>query len=84
MPVIFAHILEGRSDETKRAYIRALTEVSVKYLKCRPESVSIVLTDMPFTHYARGGKVKMDELAEAGLTVEEFHAREASVAEKSL
>ncbi len=84
MPVIHAHILEGRSEETKRAYIQALTEVSVKHLKCRPESVSIILTDMPFTHYARAGKMKMDELTEAGLTVEEFHAREATIAEKSL
>lgn len=84
MPVIYAHILEGRSDETKRAYIKALTEVSVKHLQCRPESVSVILTDMPFTHYGRAGKMKMDELTEAGLTVEEFHAKEAEVAKKSL
>ncbi|MCC8194524.1 MAG: tautomerase family protein [Deltaproteobacteria bacterium] len=77
MPVIHVSILEGRSVETKRAYFKALTDASVKCLGCRPESVSIVLSEMPFEHYARAGKMKADELAEAGLSVEAYHAREA-------
>ena len=70
-------ILEGRSIEVKRAYIKALTDCSVEVLKCRPENVSIVLSEMPFEHYGRGGKMKLDELTEAGLTVEAYHVREA-------
>jgi len=31
---------------------------------------------MPFEHYGRAGKMKLNELAEAGLNVEEYHARE--------
>jgi Uncharacterized protein, 4-oxalocrotonate tautomerase homolog len=77
MPSIQVAILEGRSVEVKRAYFKALTDVSVECLGCKPESVSIVLTELPFEHYARGGKMKADELAEAGLSVDEYHARES-------
>jgi 4-oxalocrotonate tautomerase len=76
MPVMHISILEGRSLEAKRAYVQALTECSVKYLGCKAENVAIVLSEMSFDHYARGGKLKIDELAEAGLTVEAYHARE--------
>ena len=76
MPVINVSIFEGRSIEAKRAYIKALTDCSVEILGCRPENVTIVLSEMPFEHYGRGGKMKLDELTEAGLTVAEYHARE--------
>ena len=77
MPIIYASILEGRSVDVKRAYIKALTDCSVEILQCRPENVAIILSEMPFEHYGRAGKMKLDELAEAGLTVEAYHAREA-------
>ncbi len=77
MPVIHVSILEGRSLEVKREYYKALTEASVKCLGCKPESVTIVLSEMPFEHYARAGKMKLDEIAEAGLDVAAYHAREA-------
>jgi 4-oxalocrotonate tautomerase len=74
MPIIHVDILAGRSLEQKRAYVKALTECSVKCLGCAPESVSVVLSDMSFEHYGRAGKLKVDELAEAGLTVAEYLA----------
>ena len=77
MPVIHASILEGRSIEVKRAYIKALTDCSVEVLQCRPESVAVVLSEMPFEHYGRAGKMKLVELTEAGLSVEAYHAQEA-------
>ena len=80
MPVIRVEILEGRSIDVKRAYIQALTECSVRCLGCKPENVTVVLADMAFEHYGRGGKMKLDELTEAGLTVEEYHKREAKAA----
>jgi 4-oxalocrotonate tautomerase len=76
MPVIHVEFLEGRSLEQKRAYVKALTECSVKHLGCMPENVTVVLSEMSFEHYGRGGKIKLDELAEAGLSVAEYHARE--------
>jgi 4-oxalocrotonate tautomerase len=77
MPVIHVSILEGRSVDAKRAYIKALTESSVTHLGCRPENVTIVISEMPFEHYGKGGKMKLDELIEEGITLEEYHAREA-------
>jgi len=77
MPVINVSILEGRSIEVKRAYIKALTDCSVEVLRCKPENVTIVLSEMAFEHYGRAGKMKLDELTEAGLSVEAYHAREA-------
>ena len=77
MPVIHVSILEGRSVDVKRAYIKALTDCSVEVLKCKPENVSIVISEMPFEHYGRAGKMKLDELTDAGLTVGAYHAREA-------
>lgn len=77
MPVIRVDLFEGRSIEAKREYIKALTECSVRWLQCKPENVTVVLSEMPFEHYGRAGKMKLDELTEAGLTVEEYHAREA-------
>ena len=77
MPVIHASILEGRSVDDKRAYIKALTECSVRVLHCMPENVTVVLSEMPFEHYGRAGKMKLDELTDAGLTAEAYHAREA-------
>lgn len=76
MPVIHVDILEGRTIAQKRAYIKALTEVSVKHLGCRPENVAVVLADMPFEHYGRGGFTKLEELEQEGITVAEYHARE--------
>ena len=78
MPIIHVSMLEGRSIEAKRTYIKALTDCSVEILRCRPENVTVVLSEMPFEHYGRAGKMKLDELTEAGLTVEAYHAREAS------
>jgi len=77
MPVINVSILEGRSIDVKRAYIKALTDCSVEILKCRPENVTIVMSEMPFEHYGRAGRMKLDELLDAGLSVADYHAREA-------
>ena len=78
MPIIHVSMLEGRSIEAKRAYIKALTDCSVEILRCRPENVAVMLSEMPFEHYGRAGKMKLDELTEAGLTVEAYHAQEAA------
>lgn len=77
MPVIHVDILEGRSVEQKRAYVKAMTDCSVEHLGCAQENVTVVLSEMPFEHYGRAGKIKLDELAEAGLSMAEYHAREA-------
>lgn len=76
MPIIHVDILEGRSLEAKRAYVKALTDCSVKHLGCQAQNVTVVISEMSFDHYGTGGKLKIDALAEEGVTVEEYHARE--------
>ncbi|PLX32240.1 MAG: 4-oxalocrotonate tautomerase [Ignavibacteria bacterium] len=56
MPIITAHILEGRSSEQKSALIRGMTDVVVKTLHVPAESVRIILTEMKKDEYGIGGK----------------------------
>ena len=60
MPIIHVNLLEGRSVEVKRAYVKALTECSVEVLKCPPEAVTIILSDMRLENYAKAGKLTLD------------------------
>ena len=61
MPIIHVNMLEGKSVETKRAYVKALTDCSVEVLKCPPEAVTVILSDMQLENYAKAGKLRLDE-----------------------
>jgi 4-oxalocrotonate tautomerase len=56
MPIITAHILEGRSREQKTALIRNITEAVVKTLDVPAESVRVILMEMNKDEYGIGGK----------------------------
>lgn len=56
MPIIIAHILEGRERETKALLIRNLTDVVVKTLGVPEESVRVILSEMGKEDYGIGGK----------------------------
>ena len=62
MPIIQVNMLEGRSVETKRAYVKALTDCTVEILKCKPEVVSIVLNDIQPVNSAKAGKLRLDDM----------------------
>ena len=64
MPIIHVDLLEGRSVEVKRAYVKAMTDCTVEILKCSPDAVTIILSDMRTENYAKAGKLKIDALAE--------------------
>lgn len=55
MPIIVAHILEGRSSEKKVELIRSLTRAVVDTLDAPPESVRVIISEMPKDHYGIGG-----------------------------
>ncbi len=55
MPLIQATIVEGRSLELKERLIRNLTEAVVQTLRVKPESVRIVLQEVPKAHWGAGG-----------------------------
>ena len=56
MPIITAHILEGRSSEQKAALIRSVTDAAVQSLNVPRESVRVIITEMQKDEYGIGGK----------------------------
>ena len=56
MPIIMAHILEGRDAEVKLTLIRRLTECTAETLGVPPESVRVILSEMKKDEYGIGGK----------------------------
>ncbi|PKE29892.1 4-oxalocrotonate tautomerase [Rahnella sp. AA] len=57
MPVIHLEMLPGRTTEQKRDFAREVTRVAVETLKCKPESVDVVITEVPKIHWAKGGEL---------------------------
>ena len=55
MPTIRVELLEGRTPEQKTALVKALTQAVVESLGSNPESVEVVLFDIPRQHWATGG-----------------------------
>ena len=55
MPVIDVTLAEGRSPERLHAMVERLTEAAVDALDAPPESVRVILREVPRTHFAVGG-----------------------------
>ncbi len=56
MPIIIAHILEGRDEEKIALLARKLTEATVEALGAPPDTVRVLIQEMPRTHYAIAGE----------------------------
>jgi 4-oxalocrotonate tautomerase len=52
---MIVHILEGRSDEQKEAFIEALTNAAESSLGAPRASVRVLLQEMPKQHFGIGG-----------------------------
>jgi len=55
MPIIHVHMYEGRTIDQKRKLVVAMTEAVVKSLDTKPESVRILLHDIPKHNLAVAG-----------------------------
>ncbi len=55
MPTIRVELLEGRTPEQKTALVKALTKAVVESLGSKPDSVDVVLFDIPRQNWATGG-----------------------------
>ena len=60
MPIIHVELFEGRTLEAKRAYVKAVTDCTVEILKCKPETVTVVFSEMKTENYAHAGQLKID------------------------
>ncbi|MGY0541531.1 tautomerase family protein [Nocardioides sp. YJ-D4] len=54
MPFIDVTVAEGRSPDQLRSLIHELHEAAVRALGARPETVRVVLREVPLTHWAAG------------------------------
>ncbi len=55
MPTIRIELLEGRTPEQKQSLVSAVTQAVVSSLGSKPESVDVLLFDIPRAHWATGG-----------------------------
>ncbi|MGM0583661.1 MAG: 2-hydroxymuconate tautomerase [Pseudomonadota bacterium] len=58
MPIVNVTMIEGRSDDQKEAMFREVTEAICRTLSAPPESVRIVVTEVPARHFAAAGESK--------------------------
>ncbi|KXH83934.1 2-hydroxymuconate tautomerase [Sporosarcina sp. HYO08] len=61
MPIVTVKMLEGRTDEQKRALCEQVTDVLVETIGAKREAISIVIEEMAKNHYASGGKRMSDQ-----------------------
>jgi 4-oxalocrotonate tautomerase len=64
MPVVTINMLEGRTKEQKTNLIKNVSTAVMETLETPPESVRVIINEMPFDHYGI-----------AGLPVLEYRAR---------
>ena len=55
MPIIDVSMLEGRTDEQKRALIAELTDVTERVLGVPRESIRVLLREVPPENWGVGG-----------------------------
>jgi 4-oxalocrotonate tautomerase len=60
MPILRLEMHPGRTPEQKRAFVREATRVTVEILKCPPESVDILIQEIPRDQWAKSGKLLAD------------------------
>lgn len=56
MPFLTVNLAEGRTEEQKLALIRELTATVVRVLDTKPETVRVLINDVPKTNWGIGGK----------------------------
>ncbi len=61
MPTIRIEMFEGRTPEQKRALAAAITEACVMSIGASPDSVDIVMFDVPKHNWATGGVMWSDQ-----------------------
>ena len=57
MPTLRVELMEGRTQDQKKALVKALTQAVVDTLGSKPESVDILLYDIKKSDWATGGVV---------------------------
>ncbi|NVZ81117.1 2-hydroxymuconate tautomerase family protein [Pseudomonas yamanorum] len=56
MPIMQVYLIEGRDDEQKARLIEALTNAAIESIQAPPESVRVIITEVPKTQFGIAGK----------------------------
>jgi 4-oxalocrotonate tautomerase len=56
MPIAIIHLMEGRDDDKKARAIAAVTQALVETLDAKPETVRVILQEVPKTQWGIAGK----------------------------
>jgi 4-oxalocrotonate tautomerase len=55
MPLVEIHILEGRTNEQKKALLSAVTKAVQDSINVPPEKIRVWIQEMPRTEFMAGG-----------------------------
>jgi len=55
MPIIDVTLMEGRSYEKKKAFMQELTQVAIRTLDAKPETVRVILREIDPSHFCVAG-----------------------------
>jgi 4-oxalocrotonate tautomerase len=58
MPLITVHMYPGRTPAQKEAVVRGITDVMVREANATPDSVEILIMEVPREHWAMAGKLQ--------------------------
>ena len=61
MPIVTINLIEGRTDDQKRALVKNVTQAVCDTLDKQPEAVRVILQDMAPIDYAVGGVTIADQ-----------------------
>ena len=61
MPVVRVEIWPGRTKEQKAELARAITDDVCRILNAKPESTTVIFTEVPKEHWASGGTLASDK-----------------------
>ena len=60
MPHVIVRMLEGRTQDQKRALVEKVTAAVSETAGAPAEKVTVYIEEMPKNHYAEAGKLKSD------------------------
>jgi 4-oxalocrotonate tautomerase len=55
MPIVQINIMEGRDDDKKDRLIAEVTDAICRSLEVKPETVRVMINEMPKAHFGIGG-----------------------------
>nr|WP_081961086.1 4-oxalocrotonate tautomerase [Aquabacterium sp. NJ1] len=61
MPILRLEMHPGRTSDQKREFVQEVTRIAVEILRCPPESVDVLIQEVPKHAWAKAGKLLADD-----------------------